>query len=362
MSESIDIFCSFLSRDHQDELSEFVRSLHESAKAPIEEFPIRPVVEAVRNAYHPTQYDYMPALVLETAKSIEDKYGKAMLGRYNKIIAANLVDAFDDVISGLKIPPTFHEEYPWALGIWLRYLKETPDEEYVYPNDFYLKDARILTGRGLWYRSRIWDQGAYLRKSVYRNNGWKANLSCLFFIMLKTRGLGPFFRSHIDHRFLVHRPLELREKYAVDFHILQGQLFELNPEVKGILGAGWMDDPALGVVSPRHADGFVVGRLKGVYRRRDGTNEISTAQALAKSETRRKAYARGEYQPLVYTSITPRRGTLEYGKAQTARREAGLTDKEIIEFKMGWFWSGRELIAALVKTFSGRLLAKQSNS
>lgn len=309
--------CPLLSNESNEQIESWLAETGVKLVDVFEKHPLERFLHSLYQASHPFQYDYMPDAVLEVYESIEGEFGTDILGIYNKTATLHLMSNIDEIIRDQRVPREFHEELPKTLETTWKVLLETPDKDYVYPGDFYMKDVRILTGRSISYGSRVIDHDVYVRKSIYRNNGWVDNLKCLWFLVTRIRGLGPFYRSHLDHRHMEHRS----DEDTFNFRVLMAELLKLNPEVRGTVGSGWLTDPGLAIVSPRYAKRFEEAFGRFVFRRYDGISEETTRQALKKSKTRREAYERGDYQPVSYTTIRARKGLLLRAEKHRRMRE-----------------------------------------
>lgn len=310
----------FLSSEMNSQLTSHLKEAHARLTRVVEKHPLEPFLDSLYQAHHPTRYDYMPDFVLETCDSIETEFGRDLLGLYNKTITLYLISRYEHIIKTQRLPLEFQEKLPGTLTVLCEYLQQTADRDYVYPEDFYLKDIRILTGRAFSYGSTVLDHGVFLPKTIYRNNGWAANLKCLWYLITKTKGMGPFYRWHIDVRLWQYDSDEARNQSNIDFQILLGKLLTLNPEVRGLLGSGWLEDPQLLKVSPRFTDYFRIEDEQGAFRRCDGSSEETTRAALKTSKTRREAWERGEYRPVSYTVITARSGIINWANRQARSR------------------------------------------
>lgn len=312
MQNRIPVDCSLLSLDTNRQLTTQLASLCDSLDPVLKKYPLQPLLDALYQACHPTIYEYLPPEALQIFDGIENEFGKETLGKYNKAATIHLIVGVDKVISSQNLPQAFLDLWPLTLETTCQYLSDTPDQEYVYPKDFYLKDVRILTGRAISYGAYIIDTGVFLPKSIYRMNGWRRNLECLWFILTRTKGLGPFYRSHLDHRHTDH----LTESLYVDYHISLGALLERHTEVRGLVGTGWLEDPHLATLTPRRAYKHRIGKENKVFVRYDGPAEIHTQRAILKSKTRREAYEKGEYMPASYTTIWPRKEMIKWARDQ----------------------------------------------
>lgn len=138
------------------------------------------------------------------------------------------------------------------------------------------------------------------------------------FVLTRTRGLEPFFANHMA---ILRDPSEhLTEERVAEAYLTIADSLELQPRVKGLLAAGWMRDPRIGVVSPHLAalsDPIVDsgGILVGLWK-----VDPESSGALAKSRRRREAYARGLWHPAQGVALWPREAMLMWARSYRSSR------------------------------------------
>ncbi len=132
-------------------------------------------------------------------------------------------------------------------------------------------------------------------------------IDSLGFLIFQLRGSSPFYQIHTDSRdakaMLLFRPAGWLE-----FYRRVARLLELNPAVLGLFGSSWFFDPALARVSPELA---YLSRLVtdhgGRLICRGPCGQGSREDALSLSARRRELFAAGEYVPMDYLAVWPRR-------------------------------------------------------
>lgn len=319
MDPELKIACPLLERRTLDQVNNYLAGEEASLSTVINKFPLAPHVSDLMKSRHPTDYFYFAPGALSRFNRIEEMWGRTVLGKYNKIASLILIGNLSNIIEMQKLPKSFVDAWPNTLERLIDYLFDARHEDYVYPEDFFCKDVRILTGRALSYRARVIDIDVYLPRTIYRYNGWRKNLSCLLFLFTKAGGLGPYLRGHLDHRYIDH----LSEQEYREYRSVIAEYLQLHDEYGGLVGTGWLEDPGLEIISPKFEYRFRIGVECGAYLRCDGPVDANTQRAILKSKTRRDAFERGEYKPLSYTAITPRDGILKwYARlSQTNRNE-----------------------------------------
>jgi hypothetical protein len=91
---------------------------------------------------------------------------------------------------------------------------------------------------------------------------------------------------------------------------------EVNPQIRGDVEIGWLEDPHLVAISPRHAERATGLVAMGGRRFRVGEHPEATKNALAVSATRQQAFAEGRYRPALYGIITRRDHALAWARGQ----------------------------------------------
>ncbi len=109
----------------------------------------------------------------------------------------------------------------------------------------------------------------------------------------------------------------------------------VNKQVDGMLGIGWVFDPALREVNPHFKDmpnGFAAMGGRGFYK---PTDPLSFERAITTSQARRELYEAGKYRPIDYGLFVARRDVLRWvrgrnldGRGAGASAAAAPTEQE----------------------------------
>lgn len=308
----------FVSDDLHEMISTYLKTTVKDIAEVISAHPIQPFLQAQRHVRYPYQFDYLPVETLDVYKDIEQRFGRDALGKYNKVIALFLLSGFRSIAEKQPIWPLIKDGLPQTIETNLKYMFEASDRNYVHPDDFMLKDIRTFTGRSFSFGPRLIDFDVFVRPRICRYNGWKANLKCAWFLTTRTRGLGPFIRSHVDHRHFEHRTT----RDVFKSRCLIGEILTLLPNLKGSVGSGWMVDPALAEVSPRYKERLDQDEPQFSFLRYDGPSDETTRLALSKSKTRQAAFERGDYKPASYTLLRSRKGLIRRSERAKKKLES----------------------------------------
>lgn len=136
--------------------------------------------------------------------------------------------------------------------------------------------------------------------------------------LLRAGGLGPMYDMHTDS----HDPALLAEFNPEGwrrFHMNAAELMEAQPDVLGMYGIGWFNDPDMKRVSPRLAYISELYLETGGSVIRIGPSEGARISALATSPTRRQMVADGTYVPTDYLSLQLRGPLIRWARAQRRR-------------------------------------------
>lgn len=173
--------------------------------------------------------------------------------------------------------------------------------------------AQIVTWRRFPAGQLHWDRSALPRSFLLRAP--PAELPRMIACWMRDlRGFAPFIETHVNER--RKNRLTLTEAEGIKSYYLMARSVELQPEVLGLIGIGWLYSPATGEVSPRLAwlREFLV---------REGAVAVSSvgpapsdAGFLVGSEERRRLYEEGKYRPTIGCVIWPRRRMIEWASRQ----------------------------------------------
>ncbi|HUG78288.1 MAG TPA: hypothetical protein VML57_12480 [Burkholderiales bacterium] len=118
----------------------------------------------------------------------------------------------------------------------------------------------------------------------------------------------PFLENHVHLAMLENFDPPGRERC----YRLVARLLQAWPESKGLIGASWYYDPALGRISPKLAYLHDVPAGHGAIFLRAGSAPADVAGAVARSDTRRRLHRSGEYRPVSYLMVWARADILRH--------------------------------------------------
>jgi len=196
--------------------------------------------------------------------------------------------------------------YPAFIERLASFLMQPPDA--AYEDEFFGKDVRYALGLTVPCGAMAIDLRARLGpKLVLRDlrspNGLRNALA-----YAAAGGLGLWYSDHIDVRDVrdMNPPgwTRLFERIA--------DMLQVNPQVRGVIGVGWIYDPAVGQVSPRLDYCRKAQVENGAFLIRVETGEHHTAVATAASPTRKRLVEEGKYTPTCYLIAWPRKALIDW--------------------------------------------------
>lgn len=278
-------------------------------------FPPDDVLVAIVSVDEPILYHELPEMVFSTVEAVAKRYGALASGRYRKYLVLRAIGNLDLYLERLRLPDSICDLYPGTLSFMLEGAFTTDDEAYLASREAFLREIRLATASSLPCGALIVDTLSRLPERIYRYNGIWQNLKCLWFVYSKLGGMAPIYRRHVELRGVA----SFDEASVDEAYLRIADLMRLNPHIRGLSAGGWLYDPQLETVSPHLAYQRRRPVENGAYLRYDGPEE-HLERAIATSKTRSALYEKGEYVPMSYTFIWPRRDLLRW--ADRAARDA----------------------------------------
>ena len=114
----------------------------------------------------------------------------------------------------------------------------------------------------------------------------------------------------------VHLPVlqgkKLSPELNVESHLKIAELLEQEPNLQGVYGASWYYDPKVSRISPNLKFLRDFSLLNGAMIFKVGPDKAAIADAICKSQTRKKLYQKGLYCPTRYARYWPREEFLKW--------------------------------------------------
>jgi len=212
-----------------------------------------------------------------------------------------------------RYPRSIQEQFEIHLALMRKALETGADSYFSLSNDLYLKDLAIAGERLAPAGVEMLQTFAGVPRSLlWRGGARQAAAFALFLARLK--GFTPLFEMHGDTR----RMSEFTPDGWRRFYLRASELLRMRPEVRGLVGATWWHDPAVGRVSKHMAFLNELPMRHGARTFRYQADEDAKALALLRSPERRRAYECGEYVPTTYHLIWPREDILRWSEREDA--------------------------------------------
>jgi hypothetical protein len=198
--------------------------------------------------------------------------------------------------------------YPEFLRRLAKFVAEGAKERY--DEELFAKDVRYALGLSVPCGALQFDVVASIGpKLILREAVTKKSLGP-FAAYLKCGGWGRWYSEHIDPRAI----REFNPDGWTAHCAKMAEVLQLNPEVRGILGAGWFYDPAVAENSPGLAYIQRTQMRYGGFLLRVGTEQHHIENALFRSAARRRLYEEGKYLPTCYLLAWPRRALIAWAE------------------------------------------------
>ena len=189
-------------------------------------------------------------------------------------------------------------------------LEHLPDEAFDLRQDFFVKDISILCLRLLPCGAEMAQVMAGIPRRLLFCGGVSQLVRGLTFFSRKTGGFKPFLSLHLDTRQLE----EFTPEGWNRSYLRIADLLEVRPTLKGVFGTAWFYDPAMEEISP-HLTYLRRTRVEaGAAGFRLGPTESTRQNALARSAKRRALFEAGEYMPVSYYIIWPRKALIAWAR------------------------------------------------
>lgn len=174
---------------------------------------------------------------------------------------------------------------------------------YEFPLSPFGKDLGICSLRIMPAGAQIVDLHSGIGRNLLLQGGPGEFAARALFFIKQLGGFKPLYQIHTHS---TSYP-EFNEAGWDRCYLRIAGMLRLNPQVRGFFGMSWFYDPALESISPRL--GYLRHRpvAGGARLFRVGVSEEHIGNATAKSETRKKLFQEGKYQPTGYAMIWPRR-------------------------------------------------------
>lgn len=254
----------------------------------------------------PSRFEDVGAEFSRLAADLQSSVSPAIMQDINRLLVAELALKLPLAMLTREIPQEILALYPAALRRLLDFLQQGDDQDYVYPNDFLLKDLRFAAGLTVPCGAQVVDL-----RSVIGYRAWLHLWLRPHIFQHMADGSRAWFRIHTEARYLD----EFNEAgWDACYRRIAG-LLARHPKVRGMVATSWFYDPVLESISPHLAYLRVKPLARGALLLRNTTTEHDIRSATAKSGKRRRLFQTGHYMPVSHTLLWPRRALMAWAKS-----------------------------------------------
>jgi len=243
-------------------------------------------------------------------KHIVDKRPDKLISAevFRRAIIARFALDLPSTIKEMNLPPIILAEYPAMLKRLLRNLTEIPDDDW----DPYARDICLALGLLLPAGPQDINWNAGRSPRMFVTSAIKERRPFLIWRYLFGRYWHNWLESHTDSRHLA----QFNENGWRCAYRCIADLMRVWPNVPAYVASAWFYDPVVREISPRLAYLQDVPLGNGAYVIRNGPGQIHTDRATITSATRRKLVEEGEYKPICYTLIWPRKHIIKWATSE----------------------------------------------
>lgn len=256
---------------------------------------------------------YRNSGVRRACREIHGMAGDAGLEAYHQALLLTLILRSVTLLPQRDLPDVIRCRFVDNFARIVRNLEQQspPSGGYLYSSSSFCKDLAICTLRLIpvgFAKVHVYR----LPRRMFLANGLRGRLEAFRFAFLEEGGLGPYYDTHMHSE----DPQALGEFGPtgwIDCFLRVGELLRRNPSVKGLIGTTWLYDPALEKISPHLAPIRTVQTDHGARLFSLGPCDAhGIGDATMKSASRRRLYDQGEYTPMAYLIVWPRKALIEW--------------------------------------------------
>jgi hypothetical protein len=182
--------------------------------------------------------------------------------------------------------------------------------------DVFLKELGLATLRLYAGASSVIDPHSGVGRSLL----WKGGLHRLpgrLLLFARAGGFRPYFEVHV-HKLYQE---EFNEAGRNECYRCCAELYDLHPEVLGMIGGSWFYDPAVAGISPHLAYLRTVPESGGARVLFVSYDDQAVANATATSAKRRALHAAGAYSPASWTLVWAKCDQLAWARQSAVLKE-----------------------------------------
>lgn len=230
---------------------------------------------------------------------------------FRRALVARLALKAEEIVPGLALPDSVLSLYPLSFNRLARYLEGNITGLYDHTDDCFCKDIRFVLLMTVPCGALVVDLISYVPLSSVILSVLRSRSLAPLAYWIKVGGSGTWFRIHADSRYLD----EFNEPGWESCYKRIAEMLARRKNIRGLAGTSWFYDPKVMEISPRLAYLRQRPLERGGFFMRHGTGRIHVERATKTSITRRRLYEKGEYIPVCYTMLWPRKELIAWAES-----------------------------------------------
>ena len=262
--------------------------------------------EGLRAAFQASRAPYN--LAPEEAREVLEQHPPEAHSRCLKLALVQSLVRFGRERILERYPECIQREYRIHLGLAAKELKRRPDSFYSLDRDILLKDLALLDERMLPGGAQLFEVRRGVPRRIFAAGGVAQAASAATFFFPWAGALAPFFEMHTDPR----RMEDFSPEGWRRFYQCVAAMLRHRPEIRGVFGGAWWNDPAVAAISPHlgYLRETPLAHGARTFRYRSGPDVQQNA--LIHSAERQTAFDQGRYTPASFLLVWRRRDLLAW--------------------------------------------------
>ncbi|MEZ5393857.1 MAG: hypothetical protein R2724_13605 [Bryobacterales bacterium] len=284
-----------------DELTSMERELEQRLRQPFNS-------DAFLNTFHASRapYNHLSA----EARALLAEHDAENQPRCLKLTLVRLLRRFEQEERARRYPQSIAEQFAIQREITAMELRRRRDTFFTPQRDTVMKDLAIFDERMIPGGAQLLESNRGIpRRSIFAG-GWAQAVRAARFLFPWVGALFPYLELHTDPR----RMEEFSPEGWDRFYARTVEVLLQRPEIKGILGVGWWNDPAVATVSPHLAYLRETPEANGAQVFFYGRSPQDRDYALVHSPERQAAFEEGRYTPSSYLIVWNREDMIRWAR------------------------------------------------
>jgi hypothetical protein len=280
-----------------------------AAPALLERLPVEGYIERLARYPRCTSYRYTSRTVRAWCAAIRERGSESLLQDYHRLLLLRLIQRAPTRLERIELTDEVRGMFERNLERIVNAIEsDSEPASYTYAEDRFRKQLGVCNLTLIPAGAQKIHLDTLPRTLLVKHPLGSARL------VAELGGVQPIYQMHTDSN-----DPELMADFNPEgwarFYRRTAELLEIYPRVRGVFGSSWFFDPELESISPRLTYLRTLVTHNGGRLFRLGSSAQSTADATAKSQTRRRLVAEGRYSPISYLLIWPSRPLVEWARS-----------------------------------------------